>query len=69
MKLVFYKRYVDDIYNRCKKNCTGIELPPNIEINPKKFLGTLSYDEKWNNRNCYLLKKYKTARAVVIEYT
>ena len=51
MKLVFYKRYVDDIYNRCKKNCTGIELPPNIEINPKKFLGTLSYDEKWNNRN------------------
>ena len=30
LKPVFYKRYVDDIYNRCKKNCTGIELPPNI---------------------------------------
>ena len=48
LKPLFYKRYVDDIYSRRKKNCTGQlyhELNnnhPNInltnETNPKKFL-------------------------------
>ena len=50
LKPLFYKRYVDDIYSRCKKNCTDQlyhelnNYHPNInltiEINPKKFLDT-----------------------------
>ena len=50
LKPVFYKRYVDGIYSRRKKNCTDQlchelnNYHPNInltiEINPKKFLYT-----------------------------
>ena len=50
LKPLFYKRYVDDIYSRRKKNCADLlyhelnNYHPNInltiEIDPKKFLGT-----------------------------
>ena len=50
MKPVFYKRYVDDIYSRSKKNCTDqlyhelnnyhSNINLTIEISPKKFHDT-----------------------------
>ena len=50
LKPLFYKRYVDDIYSRRKKNCADLlyhelnNYHPNInltiEINPKNFLDT-----------------------------
>ena len=50
LKRLFYKRYVDDIYSRHKKNCTDQlyhelnNYHPNInlsiEVNPNKFLDT-----------------------------
>ena len=50
LKPVFYKRYVNDIYSRRKKNCTDQlyhkrnNYLPNtnltVKINPKKFLDT-----------------------------
>ena len=64
LKPLFYKRYIDDIYTRRKRNCTDQlyhELNnhhPNInltiEVNPKNFLNTQVITKKGKNRNCCL---------------
>ena len=64
LKPLFYKRYIDDIYTRRKRNCTDQlyhELNnhhPNInlttEVNPKNFLDTQVITKKGKNRNCCL---------------
>ena len=65
LKPLFYKRYVDDIYSRRKKNYTDQlyhelnNYHPNInltiEINPKNFLDTqVVIKKKKKKRNCYI---------------
>ena len=64
LKPLFYKRYVDDIYSRRKKNCTDQlyhelnNYHPNInltiEINPKNFLDTQVVIKKKKKKLLYI---------------
>ena len=75
---VFYKRYLDDIYSRRKKNWTDQlyhefnNYHPNIhltiKINPKKFLDTQVITKRGKLETA-IYRKYQTIRAMVVKPT
>ena len=79
LKPLFYKRYLDDIYSRRKKNCTDQlyhelnKYHPNInltiEINPKKFLDTQVIIKNGKIETDIYRKSTKLPHAMVIKYT